>query len=187
MADTHGNTGKEWIGVDLDGTLAHYETWEGIQHIGKPIPQMVTRILGWLTAGLEVRIVTARVAPLHGEEVVEEARQYIQNWLKENLYSKYPVGFLKPHQIELKVTHEKDHLMLELWDDRCVQVVPNTGERIDRADTHEEAQEATRLLVLAAEGILGLWDREDVADTWSEDFEKLQAAIHNCKKPQREA
>jgi hypothetical protein len=26
-----------WIGVDLDGTLAHYDGWKGIDHIGEPI------------------------------------------------------------------------------------------------------------------------------------------------------
>lgn len=35
---------KGWIGVDLDGTLAHYEGWKGVEHIGEPIPAMVERI-----------------------------------------------------------------------------------------------------------------------------------------------
>ena len=29
-----------WIGVDLDGTLAFYDMWRGMEHIGKPIPAM---------------------------------------------------------------------------------------------------------------------------------------------------
>jgi hypothetical protein len=29
------------------------------------------------------------------------------------------------------VTREKDFAMIELWDDRAVQVVTNTGERAD--------------------------------------------------------
>lgn len=27
----------QWIGVDLDGTLAEYNNWISIEHIGKPI------------------------------------------------------------------------------------------------------------------------------------------------------
>lgn len=32
-----------WIGVDLDGTLAKYDQWRGVQHIGDPVPLMVDR------------------------------------------------------------------------------------------------------------------------------------------------
>ena len=39
--DTHGDKGKKWIGFDLDGTLAEYNGWEGIEHIGKPIKPIV--------------------------------------------------------------------------------------------------------------------------------------------------
>lgn len=31
---------------------------------------------------------------------------------------------------DLEVTNVKDFAMLELWDDRCVQVLPNTGEQV---------------------------------------------------------
>ena len=31
------NEDKAWIGVDLDGTLARYDGWKGIEHIGEPI------------------------------------------------------------------------------------------------------------------------------------------------------
>ena len=37
-----------WIGVDLDGTLAHYEGWQGETHIGAPISAMVERVKRWL-------------------------------------------------------------------------------------------------------------------------------------------
>ena len=36
MNDTHGVEGEGWYGFDLDGTLAEYDKWEGISHIGKP-------------------------------------------------------------------------------------------------------------------------------------------------------
>ena len=34
------------IAVDLDGTLARYDGWKGIDHIGDPIPLMVSRVMG---------------------------------------------------------------------------------------------------------------------------------------------
>ncbi len=42
---------KEWIGVDLDGTLAHYTGWKGPEHIGEPIEEMAERVREWLSKG----------------------------------------------------------------------------------------------------------------------------------------
>lgn len=111
-----------WIGVDLDGTLAHYDRWRGNDHIGEPVPKMLERVKAWLKEGKEVRIFTARVSPqacaLNGIPVsfVEGA---IGAWCMA-----HGLGVLR-------VTHEKDMAMVQLWDDRCVQVIPNTGERAD--------------------------------------------------------
>lgn len=97
-----------WIGVDLDGTLAEYHGW-GDGKIGKPIPEMMNRVKEWLAKGNKVKIFTAR-AGFDDSQVPE-----IHAWLEEN-------GLPK-----LEVTATKDYDMIELWDDRCVQVVPNTG------------------------------------------------------------
>lgn len=118
-----------WYGVDLDGTLAEYHGWEGPEHIGKPIPEMVERIKGWLEEGIEVKIFTARVteAPLlirqhyKGREYFSAAslsRAVIQNWLEE-------IGLPR-----LEVTNVKDYAMLQLWDDRAIQVEHNSGKRV---------------------------------------------------------
>ncbi len=103
-----------WIGVDLDGTLAHYTTWPKDGSIGEPIPVMVDRVKGWLAEGKDVRIFTARVAC---EDRDDRDKQYglITEWCLEHL-----------GQI-LTVTCQKDYGMIELWDDRCEQVIPNTG------------------------------------------------------------
>lgn len=50
-----------WIGVDLDGTLAHYDTWEKWNVFGPPIRLMVNRVRKWLDEGKTVKIFTARV------------------------------------------------------------------------------------------------------------------------------
>ena len=39
--DTHGSNEEEWVGFDLDGTLAKYDGWKGIDHIGEPVESVV--------------------------------------------------------------------------------------------------------------------------------------------------
>lgn len=111
-----------WIGVDLDGTLAHYDEWKGWHHIGAPIPAMVARVCKWLEEGRDVRIFTARVS--HdgtSKRMVESqlAMLRVMNWCEQH--------FGRP----LPVTCTKDIAMVELWDDRAVQVRTNTGEPVD--------------------------------------------------------
>lgn len=105
---------KGWIGVDLDGTLAHYDTWRGIDHIGVPIKPMVDRVKQWLKDGVSVKIFTARVAGRDADQV----RAYIDAWCLEHIGQVLPV------------TNVKDFQMVELWDDRAVQVRCNTGEPV---------------------------------------------------------
>lgn len=106
-----------WIGVDLDGTLARYDGWRGIDHIGEPIPLMVERVKRWLAEGREVRIFTARVAVPEPERRL--ARGFIVDWCRRH------VGEVLP------ITNIKDLSMIELWDDRAVSVGLNTGMRLD--------------------------------------------------------
>lgn len=116
------STHKGWIGVDLDGTLALYDRWRGSQHIGEPVPLMLERVKAWIAAGVEVRIFTARVSPAAAalnQERMADIRSTIEQWCLKH------VGQV------LAITHEKDMAMVQLWDDRAVQVVPNTGARAD--------------------------------------------------------
>ena len=109
-----------WIGVDLDGTLAEYNGWKGPHHIGSPIPEMLPRVREWLALGRDVRIFTARVAFEANDGV---SRDEIINIIEE--WCSLHIG------VRLQVTCIKDFGMVELWDDRCIQVIPNTGKRAD--------------------------------------------------------
>ena len=102
---------QEWIGVDLDGTLAHYKDWIGPQHIGDPIKPMIDRVKRWINAGKIVKIFTARAS-------VSSQIPYVKKWLSDNGLP------------TLEITNIKDMWMVELWDDRCVQVEQNTGRMI---------------------------------------------------------
>lgn len=114
---------KGWIGVDFDGTLAHYETWEGADVLGKPIPAMVKRVKEWLANGDDVRIMTARVYSPPDDAIRQNdaarALLAIQVWCSLNF------GAILP------VTCTKDFSMIEMWDDRCIQVERNIGIRVD--------------------------------------------------------
>lgn len=104
-----------WIGVDLDGTLAEYHGWND-GAIGEPVPAMRDRVKEWIENGLQVKIFTARVCSGDAEQIA-----LIKQWCKQHIGQ------------ELEVTATKDFAMIELWDDRCVQVEPNTGQIVGRS------------------------------------------------------
>lgn len=106
-----------WIGVDFDSTLAYYDgSFSG--ELGHPIPAMLARVKKWLAEGREVRIFTARVSGGTNRDT-EYFRTLIEDWCVRHVGQKLPV------------TCCKDYAMVELWDDRAVQIIPNTGMRVD--------------------------------------------------------
>lgn len=98
-----------WIGVDLDGTLAQYDGWVDLMHIGDPIPAMVARVKAWVEAGEDIRIFTARA----GVSLALDRR--IQDWCELHIGARLPV------------TNVKDFKTLMIFDDRARQVEFNTG------------------------------------------------------------
>ena len=103
--------GSPWIGVDLDGTLARDLGSSRWDQIGSPIEPMLNRVKRWIAEGRTVKIFTARASSPRQVMAVKE-------WLAS-------CGLP-----DLEVTNVKDLQMIELWDDRCVQVTTNLGEPI---------------------------------------------------------
>jgi len=101
---------KKVIAVDLDGTLAHYDGWKGLHHIGSPIESMVQRVHNWIEEGHKVVIFTARA-------INRDEEQPVIQWLE-----RLGLG-------HLEITNVKRKEFVEIWDDRAVRVVANTGER----------------------------------------------------------
>jgi hypothetical protein len=121
-----------WIGVDLDGTLAHYDSW-GDGSIGVPIEPMVALVKTWLAEGRTVKIVTARVCALFARNqdagaLDERYREALDQELAIKAWCAEHLGRA------LEVTSVKDFGMVELWDDRVVQVVKNTGQPLLRTE-----------------------------------------------------
>lgn len=98
----------DWIGVDLDGTLAYYDKWRGADHIGEPILPMVDRVKEFLIEGRTVKIFTARAA-------LPEQIPAVKQWC------------VKHFGQELPVTNIKDQGLCLLYDDKAIGVVKNTG------------------------------------------------------------
>jgi hypothetical protein len=83
---------------------------------------MLNRVKKWIAEGKDVRIFTARVSSDGSNQrnfEVQQAKHAVEQWCE------YFVGR------KLPVTCCKDFAMVELWDDRAVQVVPNIGTRAD--------------------------------------------------------
>jgi hypothetical protein len=107
-----------WIGVDLDGTLAHYDKWEGSAKIGDPVPAMARRVEKWLEQGVPVKVFTARVwsdGTPERDAAAALAYEAIQLWCLAHLGAVLPVTCIK------------DLGMIALYDDRAVAVEKNTG------------------------------------------------------------
>jgi hypothetical protein len=96
--------GQGWIGVDFDGTLAHYDHFRGEDHVGDPVEPMVRRVRKWIREGRDVRLFTAR-----------KPSPALRRWMRDHLGAVLPI------------TNVKDRHMQMLLDDRAVQVERNTG------------------------------------------------------------
>ena len=103
-----------WIGVDFDGTLCELGSDHENFGVGAPVQEMINRVRRWLSLGLEVKVVTARVADGSSLNRYRHERA-VKDFCLEHLGR------------ELEVTCKKDYNMIELWDDRAVGVWSNTG------------------------------------------------------------
>ena len=101
------------IYVDLDGTLAEYDTFKGHRHIGKPIEKMVHFVETAVEGGWTIKIFTARANS-------PEAIPYIRKWLIEVF------GHILGNDFE--ITNIKGYDGALFVDDRAIRIDKNTGE-----------------------------------------------------------
>jgi len=106
---------RQWVGFDLDSTLAIFKDDQSPWDIGEVIPLMRDQVFREIEAGFEVKIFTARVCSLNGPEAAELQRCNVQAWCLGNFGQVF------------EVTNEKDWLMARLYDDRSCTVEANTG------------------------------------------------------------
>lgn len=133
-----------WIGVDLDGTLFTYTEWVVWNVFGEPIQPMIERVKAWLDVDVPVHIVTARVGlPLGVEPDHFSSCRVTGQLFSDRMMIVAIQDHLEKHELpRLPVQCYKDLNMIELWDDRAVQVVTNTGRTL--AEEHEAELSALR-------------------------------------------
>jgi hypothetical protein len=105
-----------WYGFDVDGSIAQYDGWNMDGSIGAPIASMIRRMKHYIRQGRDVRIVTARANPAGRDQGFhDEQITIINDWCFKHLGRALPICY------------EKDMHMILLFDDRAMQVIPNTG------------------------------------------------------------
>jgi hypothetical protein len=87
---------RKTIAVDLDATLAEYDQWQGVEHIGEPLEGAVEFVEALDRLGAVV-IHTTRVRG-DGNTPPEVAAQIVQDWLRKHgfRYTSIWVGVGKP-------------------------------------------------------------------------------------------
>lgn len=102
---------KQWVGVDLDGTLSRTHNpghFSPLYPLGEPIPEMIAMVQSLLQVGVTVKIFSARACE-------PESVPIVQAWAE-----KHGLG-------RLEVTNLKDYDLIRFYDDRAIQMVPNEG------------------------------------------------------------
>jgi hypothetical protein len=95
-----------WIGFDLDGTLSRTDNpghFEPPYPIGEPFSEMIAVVNALKTAGVQVKIFTARACEPGNVPLVKAWAQ------------KHGLG-------DVEVTHKKDYDLLRFYDDRAIQI-----------------------------------------------------------------
>jgi hypothetical protein len=140
-----GSDPRGWIGVDLDGVLVEWDP-KYLPGLGPPIANGIVLVRQLRAAGQEVRIFTARVQPSPDEPAWwDEARRLgydtAEGWVAGQV-ERIDAFCSKHFQAVLPITAAKDWRMITCYDDRCVQMIPNTGESL-----HEAHQDQLRKIV----------------------------------------
>jgi len=121
---------KRIICVDLDGVLAQYDEWKGLEHIGEPIDGARDFLIALCANTFEILIYTTRTNPaVNTEESKYDLALRIHNWLAENKmpYHGVYVGPGKP-------------IALAYIDDRAVSCVPRKeGTKDDNREIYRQA------------------------------------------------
>jgi len=73
------------VAVDLDGTLAYYESWQGIDFIGGIMPGAKRFMNALHELGFHIIIHSTRLSPtINANYSLDELKAPIEKWLSEN-------------------------------------------------------------------------------------------------------
>ena len=143
------------VAVDLDGVLAQYDGWKGIDFIGEPIDGAVGFVENLLRRGFKVLVYTTRTNPevntstgtgqdhLVGERWHKHLVSLVTFWLNQN-------GFPAQGEQFSVYSGPGKPVAVAYIDDRAVPCRPPSGKALARERIERYEQAATRCSVLAA-------------------------------------
>lgn len=133
---------KGWIAVDMDGTLFEYTEWTKWNEFGKPIELMAARVKLWVSQGKDVRIFTARM-PLPHEQEIEQTCYRTGEKFNGVMMKKAIADHTEKHLgFRMRAQCYKDLYTIEIWDDRAIGVIANSGMTlVDAALAEHTAQQ----------------------------------------------
>lgn len=133
------------ICVDIDGVLAQYDGWKGLDHIGDPIPGSQQFISDLLSSDPDVviAIYTTRCNPNINRpagETIETLSRRVADWWQKH-------GFPQGDRIGMVLTNGKPPATVYI-DDRAVVCRPQIDEQ---TSAYENALSGARSLILEAQ------------------------------------
>lgn len=120
-----------WIAVDMDGTLFEYTTWTKWNAFGAPIKLMAERVIHWvMEEKKDVRIFTARMPLPHEQEIEHVCRNSGEKFTGVMMKHAIAMHCREHLGFPMRAQCYKDLNTIEIWDDRAIGVVANTGETL---------------------------------------------------------
>lgn len=105
--------------IDFDGSLAHYDHFRGVDHLGDAVPEAVHKVQEARKRGEQVWIHTARISP--SDDSFEQGIDATQGFVLLAQWCLQNIGELLP------ITNIKNRRWKFMMDDRGRELIPNTG------------------------------------------------------------
>jgi len=146
------------LAVDFDATIAHFDHYRGLKHIGAPLEENI-KILRWLhSQGVRILIHSCRMNGQWDRVEYERVKANLESWLREH---DVPYDHICGTEDGKPFAHA-------YWDDRAVPIRPNNTSPI-------YAQ-------IALNDIMSLLERSDIGSN-DGPLEEVNTYDLDCDRP----
>lgn len=122
---------RKTVALDVDGVLARYTHWQGVEHIGEPLPGAV-EFTQRLAQFADILIYTTRCCEKDcGAYTAEQLKSRVKRWLDQHGFSYYAI-----------YTGQGKPLCAAIIDDRAVACEP----QVFKQTAYDEALFRTKML-----------------------------------------
>jgi len=131
---------KQTVLVDVDGVLAEYDGWDGLDNIGNPIPGARGFLNGLQTSGYEIVIYSTRAnAVLNADELSLRERATCPETVVRKL-----AEWLDEHNMPYDRIETGKPLAVAIIDDRAVPCRPQSEDSVQPGNSVEEFEKARK-------------------------------------------